>query len=237
MSLPWVLRSRSWRRANHYGGLARPWEGLGVPPPMPTPYPKCSPSEMFGLLVLINDHKGSEDIARLAGDLDLEIDEILPALDFAELLRLVEVHDGRASLTEAGKKLLAATIRDRKAILRDDLKRTTLFKTLVRALESAPERMLTEDQVVRLIDFTTAPADEYVQNIINWGRYTELFRYDANRHLLLPAPSRAGSRGTTASRPPGGGGTAAGLSTSPAGGSASRPAPSERISSLGLAFA
>ena len=45
---------------------------------MPTTYPKCTPTEMLGLLVLLNEHKGVEDLARLAADLDLEIDEILP---------------------------------------------------------------------------------------------------------------------------------------------------------------
>ena len=72
---------------------------------MPTTYPKCSPTEMMGLLVLVNSHKGAEDIARLADDLDLEIDEILPAVDYAEVLRLVTVQDGRATLTETRQEI------------------------------------------------------------------------------------------------------------------------------------
>ncbi len=82
---------------------------------MPTTYPKCSPSEMTGLLVLLDSHKGDEDVARLADDLDLEIDEILPSLDYAEVLGFVQVDDGRATLTDTGRRLLAGTIRERKA--------------------------------------------------------------------------------------------------------------------------
>jgi NitT/TauT family transport system ATP-binding protein len=204
---------------------------------MPTAYPKCSPSEMMGLLVLLNSHQGSEDVARLAQDLDLEIDEILPALEFAELLQFVKVKDGRATLTENGTKLLSVTIRERKTLLRDQLKRTTLFKALVRALESSPERMLTEDQVVRLIDFTTAPADEFVQNIINWGRHTELFRYDSDRRVLLPARVRAGARGPSTGRPPGESGGAMDSPPSPAPPSPAGSSPGERLSSLSVAFA
>jgi NitT/TauT family transport system ATP-binding protein len=204
---------------------------------MPTPYPKCSPSEMVGLLVLLNDHKGAEDVARLAGDLDLEIDEILPALEFAELLGLVGVKDGRATLTEQGKKLLAATIRDRKAMLRDHLKHTTLFKALVRALESSPDRMLTEEEMVRLIDFTTAPADEFVQNIVNWGRFTELFRYDSDRRVLLPARPRPAGRTPGTARPPGSGGTTGAPSAAPAARTPKSSGDSERLSSLSVAFA
>ncbi len=157
---------------------------------MPTVYPKASPTEMMGLLVLLNDHKGSEDVALLADDLDLEIDEILPALEFAAALQLVSVTEGRATLTEVGRRLLAGSIRERKTILRDQLKRTTLFKTLLGALETAPEHRLTDEEVNRLIEFTSAPADALVQNIINWGRYAELFRYDPNAHVLVPPRTR-----------------------------------------------
>jgi NitT/TauT family transport system ATP-binding protein len=170
---------------------------------MPTAYPKASPTEMLGLLVLLNDHKGEEDIARLGDDLDLEIDEILPALEFAELLQLVSVKEGRVKLTDTARTLLAAPIRERKTILRDQLKQTTLFKTLLSALENAPERRLTEDQVNRLIEFTSAPADSLVQNIINWGRYAELFRYDSDAHALLPARTRPSSKSSAGTTPPG----------------------------------
>lgn len=152
---------------------------------MPTTYPKCSPSEMTGLLVLLDSHKGSEDVALLADDLDLEIDEILPSLDFAEALDLLKVDDGRATLTETGRRFLSGTIRERKAVVREQLGRTTLFRTLMRALDSTPGHRLTDPELMRLVEFTTAPSDEVVQNIVNWGRYAELFRYDADEHLVV----------------------------------------------------
>ena len=140
---------------------------------------------MQGLLVLLNSHKGSEDVALLADDLDLEIDEILPSLDFAGVLGLARVADGRVTFTDLGRRYMAASIRDRKAILRDQLRKTTLFKTLLRALDSAPEHQLTDEQLTQLISVTPASADESVQNIVNWGRYAELIRYDADEHLLV----------------------------------------------------
>ena len=88
---------------------------------MPTSYPKSSPTEVMGLLVLLNQHKGSEDVALLADDLDLEIDEILPSLDYAEVLGLVKVTDGRATFTDLGKKLMGGSIRDRKSAAFYDL--------------------------------------------------------------------------------------------------------------------
>jgi NitT/TauT family transport system ATP-binding protein len=160
----------------------------------------------MGLLVLLGEHKGSEDVARLADDLDLEIDEIFPAVEYAEVLQLVTLSGGRVTLTDLGRKVLAGSIRERKTLLREQLKRTTLYKALLRALDSSPEHRLSAEDVHRLIAFTTAPADEFTQNIINWGRYTELFRYDANQGVLLPSRVRATARSTTsAGRPPAGG--------------------------------
>lgn len=151
---------------------------------MPTTYPKCTPTEMMGLLVLLQDHHGEQDLARLADDLDLEIDEILPSSDFAEALRLVSVDDGRVAFTDTGRKVVGATIRERKNLLREQLKSTTLFATLLRALEGAPGNQMPEEEAIRLISFTAAPADDAVLNIINWGRYTELFRYDPEQRVL-----------------------------------------------------
>ena len=175
---------------------------------MPTTFPKCNPTEMMGLLVLLNSHKGSEDVALLADDLDLEIDEIFPALEFAEVLQLVKVVDGRATFTDLGRKLVGGSIRDRKAIIREQLKKTTLFRTLMRALESAPEHSLSDEELGQIISLTAAPADEAVQNIVNWGRYADLFRYDAEeQRLILTRRSAGGKSGSGPSHPSGPPGT------------------------------
>jgi NitT/TauT family transport system ATP-binding protein len=182
---------------------------------VPTTFPKCNPTEMMGLLVLLNSHKGSEDVALLADDLDLEIDEIFPALEFAEVLQLVKVADGRATFTELGKKLVSGSIRDRKAIIREQLRKTTLFRTLLRALESAPEHSLSDEGLGQIVSFTTAPADEAVQNIVNWGRYADLFRYDADEHrLILTRRSPTGRTGPGQARPPSSSGGSEGSSAS-----------------------
>lgn len=188
---------------------------------------------MLGLLVLLDSHKGSEDVALLADDLDLEIDEILPSLDLAELLQLVKVSDGRASFTELGTRFVAASIRERKAMLREQLKKTTLFKTLLRALESSPEHRLSEEQLIQLLSFTPALADEAVQNIVNWGRYAEVFRYDAEEHQLVTLRRGAAAK-SGGSRPPPPAGPEAERATAPARKGAARP-PENPSSPAGVA--
>ena len=139
---------------------------------------------MTGLLVLLNSHNGSEDVALLAHDLDLEVDEVLPSLESAQVLGLLKIARGKASLTELGERLVRGTIRERKAIVRDQLKRTAPFRTLLRALEDAPNHCLSDGELNQIVAFTTA-ANEGVPNIVNWGRYANLFRYDADRRRLV----------------------------------------------------
>src|SRR5215472_9220747 len=115
---------------------------------------------MLGLLVLLKDHHGEDDLARLADDLDLEIDEILPSSDWAEVLGLVRVDDGRMTFTASGKALVDASIRERKTLLRDQLLKSTLFATLARSLETAPGGRMHQEEFSRLIALTAAPADD-----------------------------------------------------------------------------
>ncbi len=169
---------------------------------MPTVYPKCSPTEMLGLLVLLNSHKGSEDVALLADDLDLEIDEIFPALEYAELLQFVKITDGRATFTDLGRKLVGASIRERKAIIREQLKKTALFRMIVRALESSENHRLSDEELGQIVSFTTARADEAEQNIVNWGRYADLFRYDADEHAVIAVRHSSGGKSGGGRTPP-----------------------------------
>ncbi len=158
---------------------------------------------MQGLLVLLQSHKGSEDVALLADDLDLEIDEILPALDFAAALGLLKVKDGRATFTELGQRYVGGTIRGRKAILQEQLRRTTLFRTLLRALDTAPGKQLTNEQLVQVLSMTSAMADEAIQNIVNWGRYAGLIRYDPEAEVMVAVRlPPGGARPPSGSRPP-----------------------------------
>ena len=162
---------------------------------------------MTGLLVLLNSHKGSEDVALLADDLDLEVDEVLPSLESAEVLRLLKIAGGKASLTELGERLVRGTIRERKAIVRDQLKRTTPFRTLLRALEDAPNHCLSDRELNQIVAFTTA-AEEDVPNIVNWGRYANLFRYDADRRRLVMVRRAPAVRGAANQPSPSAGPTA-----------------------------
>jgi NitT/TauT family transport system ATP-binding protein len=145
---------------------------------------------MMGLLVLLKDHGGAEDLALLADDLELELDEILPSVEFAEALGFLAVSEGRAVMTEPGKALLSGTIKTRRSQLRERLQTLKLFSQILKSLESSPGHRLTGDMVFEIVSRISLPSDDAVKNVINWGRFTNLFHYDAEENVLLPSRSR-----------------------------------------------
>jgi NitT/TauT family transport system ATP-binding protein len=67
--------------------------------------PHARPGGMAGLLELLLDKGGRDDIYRLADDLSFEIDDLLPIVDAAQLLGFLKVEEGDAAITPAARSL------------------------------------------------------------------------------------------------------------------------------------
>ena len=61
--------------------------------------PHARPGGIAGLLELLLDKGGRDDIYRLADDLSFEIDDLLPIVDAAQLLGFLQVEEGDAAIT------------------------------------------------------------------------------------------------------------------------------------------
>ncbi|MCX9012421.1 MAG: AAA-associated domain-containing protein [Candidatus Methanoperedens sp.] len=144
--------------------------------------PKATISEIIGLLEAVNDAGGVEDAARLAADFDLELDEILPSIDGAELLGFVIVSDGNIELTGEAKRLLDAGIQERKKIIRDKVARVPIIKELTEKLLESGECRMSKEDVLKFIQKRIAAADveDYFKIIINWTRHAGLIGYDSD---------------------------------------------------------
>src|SRR5579875_1312122 len=64
------------------------------------PLPTGHLSMLTGLLELVADRGGRDDLYHLGSELLLEVDDLLPVTDTAELFHLAEVHEGDLILTE-----------------------------------------------------------------------------------------------------------------------------------------
>lgn len=159
-------------------------------------FPKATISEIIGLLEAVNDAGGIEDAARLAADFDLELDEILPSIDGAELLGFAVVADGNIELTGDAKKLIGAGIRGRKKIIRDKVAGVGIIKEITDKLNESAERRMSKKDTLKLLQkrITTIDIESYFKMIINWTRHAGLIGYNSDSEEIFLMPREGGEK-------------------------------------------
>ncbi len=145
-------------------------------------FPKTTISEIIGLLEAVNDAGGVEDAARLAADFDLELDEILPSIEGAELLGLVVTTDGNIELTEDARKLLNASIQERKKIIRNKVAGVEIIKELRNELMQSDGHRMSKEDALKFIQrrIPSSDTESYFRIIINWTRHAGLIGYSSD---------------------------------------------------------
>jgi NitT/TauT family transport system ATP-binding protein len=146
------------------------------------------PGGIAGLLELIDESpNGREDMYRLADDLSFELDDLLPIVDAARQLGFLKVEEGDAQITPEGHEFAAAEILRRKELFRQAaLANVTLLRQITRTLEAKRDHSAPEELFTDLLDehFTPEESSRQMETAIIWGRYAELFEYDADRQRL-----------------------------------------------------
>jgi NitT/TauT family transport system ATP-binding protein len=157
--------------------------GPGTPArPKTIMLPHTRPGGMAGLLEILADHGGRVDLHRLADELSLEVDALLPTVDTAVLLGTLRVEEGDAVITPEGQAFAQADIQARKAIFRKAaLANVPLLRQMEQALKAKSNRTLSEEFFRDLLDehFGEEESRRQLETAIQWGRYAEIFDYDA----------------------------------------------------------
>jgi NitT/TauT family transport system ATP-binding protein len=152
--------------------------------------PHARPGGMAGLLELLLDKGGRDDIYRLADDLAFEIDDLLPIVDAAQLLGFLKVEEGDAAITETGAEFANSEILRQKELFREAAQtHVLLLRQISRALEAKSDHTVPEDFFLDMLDeqFSEEESLRQLETAVNWGRYAELFDFDASRRrFVLP---------------------------------------------------
>ena len=150
--------------------------------------PHARPGGIAGLLELVLDHNGKDDIYRLADDLAFEIDDLLPIVDAAQLLGFLKVTEGDAEITPTGAEYANSEILRQKELFRNAaMENVLLLRQIVRAIESKSDRSVPEEFFHDVLDeqFSEEETLRQLETAINWGRYAELFDFDASRRRFI----------------------------------------------------
>jgi len=177
------------------------------PPPLAAPkakppypmLPHSRPGAIGGLLELVNERGGSDDLYHVADELRMEVDDLLPIVEGAALLGFADTGKGDVTVTAAGKTFAEADISARKRLFREAaLERVTLLSQMQTALASKRNRKMPAEFFRDILDehFPEEESKRQMETAINWGLYAGILRYDAaSDQLTLAQPEPAAAAG------------------------------------------
>ena len=151
-------------------------------PALARPLPPVRVATISGMLELINDMGQEHDVAQIAARLAVSVDDFLFILEAAALLGFATVDDGRVALTDIGLVFAAAPIQESKEAFREQvIARVPLITTITRTLAEKENKSMRADFFLDLLEEHYAANEARLQfeTAVEWGRYAELFEYDA----------------------------------------------------------
>ena len=158
--------------------------------PLTHPLPDATVGGLAGLVEIVFAHNGQTDLPDLAAELSFEVDDLLPLVDAAVMLGLLEVEGAQAFLTDTGREWYTDDIQTSKQLFaRLALEHAPLVRTVVKALENSNDGALREDFFRDLLrrGYSAEDTEKQLDLAIDWGRYGELFDYDADTGELVSA--------------------------------------------------
>jgi NitT/TauT family transport system ATP-binding protein len=166
-------------------------EQLGVAPGQPGRkqlLPRARLNALAGLVEKISSEGGHADLYRLAADLGMDLDDVLPIYEAGEILGFLTVQEGDLLLTELGKGYAEASILTRKELVAGRILRLPVIAWIYETLQRDDNGRVAKEFFLDALrgDFADL-AEEQLQNAIRWGRHAELFGFDDDTDELLLA--------------------------------------------------
>jgi len=158
--------------------------------------PHARPGSIAGLLELLLDRDDKEDLFRVADDLRMEVDDLLPIVDASTLLGFAVADKGEVGLTPQGKDFAEADISRRKQLFQDAaLTHVSLLQQMKSGLEAKKDHTMPAEFFRDVLDehFSDTEVDRQLDTALNWGRYGDILRYDSESDkLMLYEPEETG---------------------------------------------
>ncbi len=164
-------------------GQTRPEiESLGTAPGQPGAtrrLPRALLNQLAGLVEKLSDEGGRADLYRIAGELSLELDDLLPIVEAGDLLGFLSVKEGDLLLALLGQTYAEASILARKEMLAGRVLRMPVIAWIYESLRRDEHHRLEWEYFLDKLqaDFGNR-AEDQLDIAISWGRHAELFAYD-----------------------------------------------------------
>jgi NitT/TauT family transport system ATP-binding protein len=155
--------------------------------------PHARPGGIAGLLELLHDRGGRDDIYRLAEPLAMDVDDLLPIIEAATMLGFATLKDGDVEVPAEGAAFAEADILSRKVLFREAaLKHIAILQCIESVLRAKSDHSIPEEFFRDILDehFSQDEVERQFETALYWGRYAEIFDYDPqNGRLVLSEPA------------------------------------------------
>jgi len=141
-----------------------------------------------GLLELLRDRGGREDLFRLSEELVMDVEDLLPILEACVLLGCALLKEGVVQITPQGIEFANADIQHRKVLFREAaLEHVTILKQIDSILKHKADHSIADEFFHDILDehFAEDEVQRQFETAMNWGRYAEIFDYDREKNLLI----------------------------------------------------
>jgi len=165
-----------------------PGTGIG------TVLPTVSSTVLAGLIEAVAGapFQGRADLPEIARTLQLEIDDLFPAAELLQMLRLADVEGGDIRLSEDGMAFAGSGVDERKSLFERHLLQYVPLAAHIRRVldERATHRAPKSRFLDELEDYMTPEsAQQTLKAIVSLGRYAEAFTYDDEEQAFALVPS------------------------------------------------
>ena len=151
--------------------------------PTERPLPPARVGGLAGLLEIVANRGGQDDLPELARLLVFSVDDLLPLVEMSEMLGFAATVNADLCLTDGGQAFVSADILRSKEIFGSAAyERAPLVRAITRSLAATNDDTLQARFFLDLLGraFNDEDANRQLDTAIDWGRYGELFDFEAN---------------------------------------------------------
>jgi NitT/TauT family transport system ATP-binding protein len=177
------------------GGITKEQLKKQAAPIRPSRYqmlPHARVGGIAGLIELLHDRGGREDLFRLSEELVMDVEDLLPILEACVLLGFARLKEGDVQITPQGVIFADADIQQRKVLFRQAaLEHVTILKQIDSILKRKSDHSIADEFFHDILDEHFAE-DEVLRQLdtaLNWGRYAEIFDYNEGRLVQTEPPA------------------------------------------------
>jgi NitT/TauT family transport system ATP-binding protein len=143
-----------------------------------------------GLIELLQDRGGSEDLSQLSEVLGMDVEDLLPIVEASVLLGFATLTEGEVKITPEGSRFADADIQTRKVLFREAAeKHVMILQQIASTLKAKTDHSIPEEFFHDILDehFSQDEVQRQLETAMNWGRYAEIFDYDSETGRLVLA--------------------------------------------------